>query len=54
MFGEVVVGDGGDDDDAASTVDSDDEENTPGFMVISTLIAVIGALALMGRTSRDE
>ena len=53
MFGEVVVGDGGQ-DDATSTVDSDDEENTPGFMVISTLIAVIGALALMGRTSRDE
>ncbi len=54
MFGEVVVGDGGQDDDTASTVDSDDEENTPGFMVISTLIAVIGALALMGRTSREE
>ena len=54
MFGEVVVGDGGAGDDAASTTDSDEEENTPGFMVISTLIAVIGALALMGRTSRDD
>ena len=50
MFGEIVVGDGG----SEPAVEADDEsEDTPGFMAAGALVAVIGALALMGRT-RDE
>ena len=53
MFGEVVVGDGG--ATTETTDDADDEsEDTPGFMLVPTLVAVIGALALMGRQSRNE
>ena len=53
MFGEVVVGDGG---ATTETTDDDDDESedTPGFMFIPALVAVIGALALMGRQGRDE
>ena len=50
MFGEIVVGDGG---SAPAAEPSDESEDTPGFMAAGTLVAVIGALALMGRT-RDE
>ena len=50
MFGEIVVGDGGSEPVAES---SDETEDTPGFMVAGTIIAVIGALALMGRTKDD-
>ena len=50
MFGEIVVGDGGS-EPAAET--DDESEDTPGFMAAGALVAVIGALALMGRT-RDE
>jgi uncharacterized surface protein with fasciclin (FAS1) repeats/plastocyanin len=51
MFGEVVVGDGGSQPAADTT---DESEDTPGFMVISTVIAVIGALALMGRQNQRD
>ena len=51
MFGEIVVGDGGSEPVAES---SDETEDTPGFMVAGTIIAVIGALALMGRTKDDN
>jgi len=51
MFGEVVVGDGG---SQPAAEPSDESEDTPGFMVITTVIAVIGALALMGRVGRDD
>ena len=50
MFGEIVVGDGG---SAPAAEPSDESEDTPGFMAAGALVAVIGALALMGRT-RDE
>ena len=50
MFGEIVVGDGG---SAPTAEPSDESEDTPGFMAAGALVAVIGALALMGRT-RDE
>lgn len=50
MFGEIVVGDGG---SAPAAESSDESEDTPGFMAAGALVAVIGALALMGRT-RDE
>jgi len=52
MFGEIVVGDGGSTSSAEETTDS--SEDTPGFMVVSTVIAVIGALALMGRQGRND
>ena len=53
MFGEVVVGDGG--TPATTSDDSGDEsEDTPGFVVISTLVAVVAALALMGRQGRND
>ncbi|RJU99211.1 MAG: hypothetical protein DWC10_02235 [Candidatus Poseidoniales archaeon] len=52
MFGEVVVGDGG---TTASNTDTDDtSEDTPGFLVVSTVLAIVGALALMGRTGRND
>ena len=50
MFGEIVVGDGG---SAPAAEPADESEDTPGFMAAGALVAVIGALALMGRT-RDE
>ena len=51
MFGEIVVGDGGSEPVAES---NDETEDTPGFMIAGTIIAVIGALALMGRTKDDN
>ena len=51
MFGEIVVGDGGSEPAAES---GDEAEDTPGFMVAGALVAVIGALALMGRTKDDN
>ena len=52
MFGEVVVGDGG--AEPATESADDESEDTPGFMVVSTVVAVIGALALMGRYNRED
>ena len=51
MFGQVVVGDGGSEPEPASTTESED---TPGFMALGALVAVIGALALMGRTDPEN
>ena len=51
MFGEIVVGDGGSE---LAPESSDETEDTPGFMVAGTIVAVIGALALMGRTKDDN
>jgi PGF-CTERM protein len=51
MFGEVVVGDGG---TPAATDTSEESEDTPGFVVVSTLVAVVAALALMGRQGRND
>ena len=46
MFGEVVVGDGG---QTTTTSDSGEGEDTPGFMILPTILALIGALALVSR-----
>jgi len=46
MFGEIVVGDGG---SKPAAEPSDESDDTPGFMAAGALVAVIGALALMGR-----
>ena len=51
MFGEIVVGDGG---SAPAAESSDESEDTPGFMAAGALVAVIGALALMGRADDDN
>ncbi len=51
MFGEVVVGDGG---APAATSTPPESEDTPGFVVIPTLVAVVAALALMGRQGRND
>ena len=51
MFGEVVVGDGGSEPAAES---ADESEDAPGFMAVGALVAVIGALALMGRTNDEN
>ena len=51
MFGEVVVGDGG---APAPSTGSGESEDTPGFMIVPTVLAVIGALALFGRYDREN
>ena len=51
MFGEIVVGDGG---SAPTAEPSDESEDTPGFMAVGALVAVIGALALMGRIDDEN
>lgn len=51
MFGEIVVGDGG---SAPAAEPSDESEDTPGFMAVGALVAVIGALALMGRIDDEN
>ena len=51
MFGEIVVGDGG---SAPAAEPSDESEDTPGFMAAGALVAVIGALALMGRIDDEN
>lgn len=51
MFGEVVVGDGG---TPAETSTPAESEDTPGFVIVSTLVAVVAALALMGRQGRND
>ena len=38
----------------ARTGEHDESEDTPGFMALGALVAVIGALALMGRTMRPS
>ena len=53
MFGEIVVGDGGDDvGDVIDTV-KEDAEDTPGFVMTSALIALVGAVLLTGRRTSD-
>ena len=56
MFGEVRVGNGGAEPATEDTSDSgsDDSEDTPGFLVIPTLFAMIAALVLMGRYDKQE
>jgi len=56
MFGEVRVGNGGAEPATPDTSDSgsDDSEDTPGFLVIPTLFAMIAALVLMGRYDKQE
>ena len=51
MFGEVVVGDGAPE---PASEPEEESEDTPGFMFVSTVVAVIGALALMGRQNRRD
>lgn len=51
MFGEIVVGDGG---STPAAEPSDESEDTPGFMAAGALVAVIGALALMGRIDDEN
>ena len=51
MFGEIVVGDGG---SAPTAEPSEEGEDTPGFMAVGALVAVIGALALMGRIDDEN
>ena len=51
MFGEVVVGDGG---QTTTTSDSSESEDTPGFMIVPTILAMIGALALISRYDADN
>ena len=46
MFGEVIVGDGG---QTTSASDASEGEDTPGFMIVPTILAMIGALALVSR-----
>jgi uncharacterized surface protein with fasciclin (FAS1) repeats len=53
MFGEVVVGDGGA-ADTTSDATSESSEDTPGFLLIPSIIAIIGALALMGRQRSED
>ena len=55
MFGKVIVGDGGvvvSEDTAPTTTDKDSDSNTPGFVSITAVIALIGAL-LFTRYKRD-
>lgn len=51
MFGEIVVGDGSSEPVVEAAEESED---TPGFMIVGVLVAVIGALALMGRVSDEN
>ena len=52
MFGEIVVGDGGE-EEASSDV-SDDGEDTPGFLITTVFVSMIGALVLIERRSKGE
>ena len=55
MFGKVIVGDGGvvvSEDTTPTTTDKDSDSNTPGFVSITAVIALIGAL-LFTRYKRD-
>ena len=55
MYGKVIVGDGGvvvSEDTTPSKTDKDSDSNTPGFVSITAVIALIGAL-LFTRYKRD-
>ena len=54
MFGKVIVGNGGvvSEDTTPSKTDKDSDSNTPGFVSITAVIALIGAL-LFTRYKRD-
>lgn len=53
MFGEIVVGDGGEEvGDVIDTI-KEDAEDTPGFVMTSAIIALVGAVLLTGRRSSD-
>ena len=51
MFGEVIVGDGG--PEPAAEEPTPESEDTPGFLVSTGLLALVGAAALMGRQRRE-
>ena len=51
MFGEVVVGDGG---QTTTTSNSGEGEDTPGFMIVPAILAMIGALAFISRYDADN
>jgi len=53
MFGEIVVGDGGE-EEASSDMSDDDSEDTPGFLITTVLVSMIGALVLIERRSKGE
>lgn len=53
MFGEIVVGDGGA-DEASTDMSDDDGEDTPGFLITTVLVSMIGALVLIERRSKGE
>ena len=53
MFGEIVVGDGGAEESSTDTSD-DDSEDTPGFLITTVLVSMIGALVLIERRSKGE
>ena len=53
MFGEIVVGDGGE-EEASSDMADDDSEDTPGFLITTVLVSMIGALVLIERRSKGE
>jgi plastocyanin len=52
MFGEIVVGTGGVQDTSDST--SVESEDTPGFLIPTVLVSMIGALVLIERRSKAE
>jgi uncharacterized surface protein with fasciclin (FAS1) repeats len=52
MFGQVIVGDGG--AAPAAEESSTDSEDTPGFLLTSSLLAFIGAVAVLSRRNTEE
>ena len=52
MFGEVIVGTGGTQD--ASESSSDESEDTPGFLILTVIVSMIGALIIIERRSEAE
>ena len=53
MFGEIVVGDGGE-EESSTDMSDDDSEDTPGFLITTVLVSMIGALVLIERRSKGE
>ena len=54
MFGKIIVGDGGDVKEEKTTdADDKEEDNTPGFLGVTMVLAVLGAV-LYGRSVREE
>ena len=52
MFGQVIVGDGG--AAPAAEESSTDSEDTPGFLLTSSLLAFVGAVAVLSRRNTEE